>query len=216
MSHISVTGLDCLAKKRLLPSWKDANVSMCAHCMVEKQRRVSIKHHSSLWKQWDTHLNWLTPYKSPKMIPSTLWKGRGSYREWRDEVQKYFNKDIIADRFQGNNDYGDNHYMKPHKDQARTKTLARIRELYMIFGSDWLCKLLMINKSHECLNLNSSIIIDSKLVLIFTISIGQVKINTKLTITLIRNLKTLLNLLIVSMGLFSVLFHYMNFSCLSS
>ena len=50
-SHISEKGIDCLAKKRLLLSLKDAKLYMCNHCVVGKQRRVSFKHDSSSRKE---------------------------------------------------------------------------------------------------------------------------------------------------------------------
>ena len=51
-SHISEMELDFLAKKSLLPGVKDVKLEMtCNHCLVEKQRRVSFKHHSSSRKE---------------------------------------------------------------------------------------------------------------------------------------------------------------------
>ena len=51
LSHISEKGLDCLAKKSLLPGLKDAKLDMCNHCVVGKQRRVAFKQHSSSRKE---------------------------------------------------------------------------------------------------------------------------------------------------------------------
>ena len=45
LSHISEKGLNCLAKKDMLPRLKNANLEKCSHCMVGKQTRVSFKKH---------------------------------------------------------------------------------------------------------------------------------------------------------------------------
>ena len=45
LSHISEKGLNCLAKKDMLPGLKNADLEKCSHCMVGKQTRVSFKKH---------------------------------------------------------------------------------------------------------------------------------------------------------------------------
>jgi len=43
LSHISEKGMNCLAKKDVLPGLKSAELEKCSHCMVGKQIRVSFK-----------------------------------------------------------------------------------------------------------------------------------------------------------------------------
>ncbi|RDY03371.1 hypothetical protein CR513_13054, partial [Mucuna pruriens] len=43
LSHISEKGLNCLAKKDMLPGLKNAELEKCSHCMAGKQTRVSFK-----------------------------------------------------------------------------------------------------------------------------------------------------------------------------
>ena len=50
LSHISEKGLDCLAKKDVLPGLKSAELEKCSHCMAGKQIRVSFKKHPPLKK----------------------------------------------------------------------------------------------------------------------------------------------------------------------
>jgi len=45
LSHISEKGLNCLAKKDMLPGLKNVDLEKCSHCMVGKQTRVSFKKH---------------------------------------------------------------------------------------------------------------------------------------------------------------------------
>ena len=45
LSHISEKGLNCLAKKDMLPGLKNINLEKCSHCMIGKQTRVSFKKH---------------------------------------------------------------------------------------------------------------------------------------------------------------------------
>ncbi|RDX96554.1 hypothetical protein CR513_20771, partial [Mucuna pruriens] len=45
LSHISEKGLNCLAKKDMLPGLKNAELEKCSHCMASKQTRVSFKKH---------------------------------------------------------------------------------------------------------------------------------------------------------------------------
>jgi len=45
LSHISEKGLNCLAKKDMLPRLKNVDLEKCSHCMVGKQTRVSFKKH---------------------------------------------------------------------------------------------------------------------------------------------------------------------------
>lgn len=47
LSHISEKGLNCLAKKDVLPGLKSAELEKCSHCMAGKQTRVSFKKHPS-------------------------------------------------------------------------------------------------------------------------------------------------------------------------
>jgi len=46
LSHISDKGLNCLAKKDMLPGMKNADLEKYSHCMVGKQTKVSFKKHS--------------------------------------------------------------------------------------------------------------------------------------------------------------------------
>jgi len=43
--HISEKGLNCLAKKDMLPGLKNAYLEKCSHYMVGKQTKVSFKKH---------------------------------------------------------------------------------------------------------------------------------------------------------------------------
>ncbi|RDX94958.1 hypothetical protein CR513_22583, partial [Mucuna pruriens] len=45
LSHINEKGLNCLAKKDMLPRLKNAELEKCSHCMAGKQTRVSFKKH---------------------------------------------------------------------------------------------------------------------------------------------------------------------------
>ena len=45
LRHISEKGLNCLVEKNLLPGLKGAKLENCAHCLAEKQHRVSFKSH---------------------------------------------------------------------------------------------------------------------------------------------------------------------------
>ena len=45
LSHISEKGLNCLAKKDMLPGLKNVDLEKCSHCMIGKQTRVSFKKH---------------------------------------------------------------------------------------------------------------------------------------------------------------------------
>ena len=45
LSHISEKGLNCLAKKDMLPGLKNIDLEKCSHCMIGKQTRVSFKKH---------------------------------------------------------------------------------------------------------------------------------------------------------------------------
>ena len=43
LSHIIEKGLNCLAKKDMIPRLKNANLEKCSRCMVGKQTKVSFK-----------------------------------------------------------------------------------------------------------------------------------------------------------------------------
>ena len=47
LSHISEKGLNCLAKKDMLPGLKNVDLEKYSHCMVGKQTKVSFKKHPS-------------------------------------------------------------------------------------------------------------------------------------------------------------------------
>ncbi|RDX86500.1 hypothetical protein CR513_32156, partial [Mucuna pruriens] len=46
LSHISERGLNCLAKKDMLPRFKNTELDKCSHCIAGKYTRVSFKKHS--------------------------------------------------------------------------------------------------------------------------------------------------------------------------
>ncbi|RDY05691.1 hypothetical protein CR513_10436, partial [Mucuna pruriens] len=50
LSHISENGLNCLAKKNMLPGLKNTKLEKCSHCMVGKQTKVFFKKHPPLRK----------------------------------------------------------------------------------------------------------------------------------------------------------------------
>jgi len=45
LSHISEKGLNCLAKKNVLPGLKCVELEKCSHCIAGKQTKVSFKKH---------------------------------------------------------------------------------------------------------------------------------------------------------------------------
>ncbi|RDY07420.1 hypothetical protein CR513_08470, partial [Mucuna pruriens] len=49
-THISKKGLNCLAKKDMLPRLKNVELDKCSYCMADKQTRVSFKKHPPLRK----------------------------------------------------------------------------------------------------------------------------------------------------------------------
>ncbi|RDX79127.1 hypothetical protein CR513_40483, partial [Mucuna pruriens] len=50
LSHITKKGLNCLAKKDMLPGLKNIELEKCSHCMVGKQIRISFRKHPPLRK----------------------------------------------------------------------------------------------------------------------------------------------------------------------